>query len=240
MRALAFACSGRHGTIGATVRKLWQNIDPRKVPETILGRKSVNYVGASASLLRKFRAALAKAELARSEKPMQVFLEENPITLLSLVSPHTSWVFPRLALQEAFGGGWEPDFLVCDWTSLGPEWTIVEIESPTKQPISRRGPSKTLETAHQQIRDYRDALKRHSERHQGEALYGHRQKHSWIIVGRRQAEQTILERDRLASRRDDGIEVASWDRLLDCCKQMVEYRTLVRKQARTLKRRSSN
>ena len=94
-----------------------------------MGQPPVKYEPVSRSILKGFSAAWQEAEEARSEKPMQKFLELHPVVLVSILSPHRVWVFPQQALGKAVGGGWQPDFLLCDWTSNGPEWTIVELES---------------------------------------------------------------------------------------------------------------
>jgi len=213
----------------ATMRKLFV-LDPYRRPTKLLGQLPIDYGHVDARLLQQFSASLAMAESQNSEMPMQRFFEKHPVALLSLVSPHTSWVFPRVALQEPLGGGWEPDFLVCDWTSLGPEWTVVELESPTKRATGPRGISAACRHAQQQISDYRRSMTEHTERNENDGLLrGHRQKRSWIIIGRRE-ERTRLNQDRLADLRADEIEVASYDRIYQMCKDMVAYRVGFRKE----------
>jgi hypothetical protein len=197
----------------------------------------VDFLRVSADLPRRFSKALGIAEAQRSERPIQLFLERFPAALLCLVRPHTAWVFPRLALQNALGGGSEPDFLICDWTSLGPEWTVVELESPTMQPVNARGISAACRHAQQQISDYRRTMAENTERNEKDGLMlGHRQAKSWIIIGRR-LQIGRSNQSRLADLRQDDIEVATYDRLLEECEAMATYRVRQRKEAAKLRRR---
>jgi hypothetical protein len=84
---------------------------------------------------------------AEDEKPLQLFFEENPVALLfGLVSPHTGWVIPRPRLSLPEGGGNIPDFIVCEWSSVGPRWIIVELESPKASPVNEGGGISTLQS----------------------------------------------------------------------------------------------
>jgi len=217
------------------VRKLF-DLDPYRIPSQILGKPPVDFLRISADLPRRFSKALGIAEAQRSERPIQLFLEQFPVALLCLVRPHTAWVFPRLALQNALGGGFEPDFLICDWTSLGPEWTVVELESPTMQPVNARGISAACRHAQQQISDYRRIMVENTERNEKDGLMvGHRQAKSWIIMGRR-LQISRANQSRLADLRQENIEVATYDRLLEECEAMADYRARQRKEAAKLKR----
>ena len=211
------------------MRKLFE-LDPYTYPKTIFGQPPSKLGNINRSLLNRFQTALAKSIAVRSEAPMQKFFEANPSALVSLISPHDCWLFPRLALQKSLGGGWEIDFKLCDWTSLGPEWTIIELESPTEKPLNSRGISGILRHAEQQIGDYRQTMKKHTERNESDGLVmGHRLNRSWIIIGRR-GERTRMAQDRLADLRQNDIEVASYDRVFESCQRFVEYRTQARKR----------
>src|ERR1039458_3003294 len=115
------------------------NLNPQAIPKTMMGREPVEYRKVPAGVLGDFTAALNEAESSRDEKPMQLFFERNPVALLCLLHPHQAWVFPRQTLSNPCGGGWQPDFLLCDWNSNGPEWTIVELESPSKKAVNSKG-----------------------------------------------------------------------------------------------------
>ena len=130
---------------------------------------AVDWTKVDERLLKQFRTAIRKAERQHSERPMQIFFEEHPAALvLSVIAPHTCWVFPRLALQKALGGGWEVDFLICDWTSLGPLGTLVELESPTKSASVNTGLSSACHKAQLQISDYRRTMREHTERNRND------------------------------------------------------------------------
>jgi len=191
----------------------------------MLGRPPVEYAGVTRSVLRGFATALKAAEASRSEKPMQKFLEAHPVALVSLVGPpHRIWVLPRQALGRALGGGWQPDFLVCDWNSNGPQWTIIELESPTAQVINSRGISHKCREAQQQISDYRRHLKENWKDLQINGLIGaHHQRRSLIVIGRREVYDQ-RNRDRVVDLRNDDIEVASYDRLYAQLSRMVDFR----------------
>lgn len=191
----------------------------------MMGRPALRYAAVTKSVLRLFSTALRTAEVSRSETPMQEFLERNPAALAALVGrPHAVWVLPRQALGKALGGGWQPDFLVCDWNSNGPEWTIVELESPTVQVVNTRGISHKCREAQQQISDYRRHLTENWKDLQVNGLPGaHHQARSWIVIGRRKTHKP-RDRERVIDLRNDEIEVASYDRLYDKLGELVELR----------------
>src|SRR5450755_3062572 len=108
-------------------------------PERIANLEPVPWVYRQDGLAAKFRQVL---ESSKDERPLQKFFEDNPIALLlSLVQPHRAWVIPRPSLPDPKGGGWIPDFIVCEWSSVGPLWIIVELESPTKSAVTMSGVS---------------------------------------------------------------------------------------------------
>lgn len=86
-------------------------------PDTIGGRRAVDWNIPQPQLVSLFETVL---ESAKDEKPMQLFVEENPVALLTgLVRPHQAWVIPRPSLPKSDGSGWVPDFIVCEWSSTG-------------------------------------------------------------------------------------------------------------------------
>jgi hypothetical protein len=194
---------------------------PVHPPAEIRGLPPVAYGNISPSLVEEFRHVL---ESASDEKPLQQFFERNPAMLLvGIVAPHRAWVFPRAILPKPEGGAWIPDFMTCDLTSTGPIWTIVELESPTAEPINSRGISAICHHAHQQIEDYRRHLANHAAflRDGGWPISGERSP-AWIVIGRRHEQQQALGAERLASLRQYSIEVASYDRLLSECEFTVK------------------
>jgi hypothetical protein len=65
---------------------------------------------------------------AKDERPLQEFYRQHPYLLALAFRPHCCWVFPKPRLA---GGQHIPDFLYCDQNSLGYQWTLIELESPT-------------------------------------------------------------------------------------------------------------
>jgi len=203
-----------------------QRMYPIKAPAQMCGRNPVQHVHIPRNLPKRFREVL---NLAKGEKPLQLFFERHPIILLiSIVSPHTAWVFPRKMLPKPEGGSWVPDFMICDWTSVGPLWTIVELESPTAKVTSSRGISGKCRHAQQQIDDYRNHVSKNAAFLRDGGLLGiHGRCPAWIVMGRTE-ERSTTERERIAHLREYGIEVASYDRLLyDCQERSAVKRRLV-------------
>jgi hypothetical protein len=171
-------------------------------------------------LAKEFKRVL---DTARDEGPLQCFFETNPAALLTgILAPHTAFVIPRKALPKPEGGCWIPDFMLCDWTSIGPIWTIVELESPKANPLTQGGLiSAKLRTAQQQIEDYRHHLRKHAAfLRDGGWPQLENKVNAWIVVGRRKP-TTVTERERLASYREYNIEIATYDRLLESCTERI-------------------
>ena len=204
--------------------KLRDELRMRPIPSTMMGQPPVDYHSVKRSLVAGFAKALTVAEESRSEKPMQQFFERNPVVLISILKAHRAWVFPRQMLGNALGGGWQPDFLLCDYTSNGPEWTIVELESPTARPINTRGISQKCREAQQQISDYRRHMSKNWQSLEVHGMIGTDQlARSRIVIGRRE-EYSLKDRARLVDLRHDDIEVASYDRLYDQLRGFVKFR----------------
>lgn len=193
----------------------------RHPPETIRGIAPIPYRKCTTDLVDEFRDVLEKAE---DEKPLQQFFERNPaILLLGIVAAHRSWVFPRASLPKPEGGSWIPDFMICDWGSLGPRWTIVELESPRRSALTRSGSvSAICRHAMEQIEDYRRHLKKHAAHlRDGDLPIDGGKCPAWIVIGRRFDGRTELGVERLSNLRDYDIDVASYDRLVSECDSIV-------------------
>src|SRR5437868_2884452 len=148
-------------------------------------------------LARKFREVL---DHAKNERPLQLFFERHPIILAtSIVRHRTSWIFPRNSLPKPEGGSWVPDFMICDWTSsVGPWWTMVELENPTARTTSSRGISAKCRHALQQIEDYRNYLRKYAMFLRDGGFSGiHSECHAWVIIGRTE-KRTPIDCERLA------------------------------------------
>jgi hypothetical protein len=93
---------------------------------------------------------------ATTEPAVQSVLEEHPVLLArALGGGHGRWVIP----QRALGAEHVPDFIIGQKSSLGYEWTLVELESPGRRMFNRNGdPIKALTHAIRQIVDWRSWL----------------------------------------------------------------------------------
>jgi hypothetical protein len=95
-------------------------------------------------------------QTATTERAVQLVLEEHPVLLArALGGGHGRWVIP----QKALGAEHVPDFIIGAKSSLGYEWTIVELESPTRRMFNKNGdPTQALNHAIRQIADWRSWL----------------------------------------------------------------------------------
>lgn len=165
----------------------------------------------SHELVREFEIVLSDAQ---DERPLQEILAANPVLLRPLLpSSPDFWCFDR----PKFGSEHIPDFLLCYRNSMGFNWVLVEIESPTKRSLvsSGRG-SAALSEAMRQINDWRIWLRQniaYADRQLGfEQLDA--ECPSWIIIGRRHQihPKHSLRYRQLSSQRD---RVMTYDRIID-------------------------
>jgi hypothetical protein len=157
---------------------------------------------------------------AEDERPVQEFLEAQPFVLpLALFGPlhPNAWCFPRPRLG---GGTFIPDFMACDRDSLGFQWKLVELESPTARPTNKDSSiSRDCHHAVEQIRDYRRWLRDHAEFERGQGWpHIHGDCEAWIVIGRR-GERTESARERLADFKKEAISIMSYDRLVEQYRQ---------------------
>ena len=192
-------------------------------PEKIGGYNRISWGRPTLGLISRFQQVL---EDAKDERPLQTFFEEFPQALLTgLVRPHGGWVVPKPRIQIPGRRPLEPDFIVCEWSSVGPDWFIVELENPTKRPLLENGDtSRILNHAINQVTGYRSALEEHGHfiRESGwPKLHG---KFSGVVViGRRKDTLREEYRDRLREFRHNNIEVMSYDRLFEHFKEFQEF-----------------
>jgi len=159
---------------------------------------------------------------AKDERPLQEFYSKHPYMLALAFGPHCCWVFPHPRLG---GGRYIPDFLYCDLNSLGYQWTLIELESPTMEATNKdESVSKDCHHAIQQILDYRRWLRDSALFEEKQGLKGlNADCHAWVVIGRRD-DRTELEQQRLAEFKKQKIEIASYDRLLWLGKDHLLYR----------------
>ncbi|MBE9566271.1 MAG: DUF4263 domain-containing protein [Proteobacteria bacterium] len=124
---------------------------------------------------------------ARDEVPLQGVLADCPVLLRGLIpSSADAWYFPKPPLGNQF----VPDFLLCHRNSLGFNWTLVELESPTAPILTRAGViAAKLNDAQRQVRDWRIWLRDNIAYARGELGFAQIDAEcpSVIIIGRRHA-----------------------------------------------------
>lgn len=159
---------------------------------------------------------------AADERPLQEFYTAHPYLLALSFPCHCCWVFPKPRLG---GGKLVPDFLYCDLNSLGHKWTLIELESPRMEATNRDGSvSRDCHHAVQQILDYRRWLRDNALFEEKQGFRGlNSDCEGYVVIGRRDAGRTDLERQRLADFRVEKIEIASYDRLLSQASDHLTY-----------------
>jgi hypothetical protein len=166
----------------------------------------------SALQLAGLEATLAAA---KDEGPLQTFLASSTAILRTLLpSAADAWCFDRPALGSEF----IPDFLLCHRNSLGYNWTLVELESPSKPALTQGGrPSAKLTEALAQIRDWRHWLRENIAYARSTLGFKgiHAEIPAHVLIGRR----THLDLKHMARYQElslsSGASVLSYDRLLD-------------------------
>jgi hypothetical protein len=188
-------------------------------PATIRDEAQISWNKTRPGLISRFRAVL---ESAKDEVPLQDFFAANPLALVfgTQVRTHQVWVFPQPQFGTIEGLDSVPDFLICDWSSVGPQWIVVELESPTTNVINTRGISAKCNFPIQQVMGYRRFF---SERVESLNLAGwtglNGDCKAWILIGRRNAPRSKKNADRLSEFRNQDIEIASYDRVFESCSE---------------------
>lgn len=185
--------------------EIWpENFVPNEVP--------------SCQLIDEFERAIQDAE---NERPLQHILAANSVLLRPLLhSASEFWCFDR----PRFGSELIPDFLLCFRNSLGFNWIMLELESPTKKILNANGRrSAALIEAQGQVDDWRVWLRKNIAYAQNEL--GFRQIDaeckSWIIIGRRhQIKSKLALKYRELSSHSD--QVMSYDRILDAARSAIK------------------
>jgi hypothetical protein len=184
-------------------------------PKEIRGQKYIEWNRPRRKIATLFKETLLAAE---NEKPLQSFFEQYPVTLVigALGGCHQPWVFPLPQFGTIEGLDSIPDFLICDWSSIGPTWTIVELESPKMRPTNSRGISGDCHHAIEQIQDYKRYFKENVEGLQRFGWTGlNGDCKGFVVIGTRRHERSQKDSSRLADFRQQQIEIASYDRLLE-------------------------
>jgi hypothetical protein len=158
-------------------------------------------------------------QTATTERAVQSLLEEYPVLLArALGGGHGRWVIP----QRKLGAEHVPDFIVGEKSSLGYEWTLVELKGPNRRMFGRDGdPSKALNHAIRQIMDWRSWLTvnldyaRRSRDSNGLGLYNiDPNPPGLILIGRRELSEATKDRRRQYAH-ELNIRIHSIDWLFD-------------------------
>jgi len=184
----------------------------------------LDYIEEHAVVLDHERFGAAVEELASlveadaPESALQSHLESYPY-ILSLQFPHCHHVFPKVRL----GNQYETDFFCLDIPSSGYEWCAVELETTQKKVITKAGrKTADLEHALQQVRDWRSwttenlSYARGARVKSGLGLKDIQPRfYGYVVIGRRKNYSDIFNGIRSQVRRDEQIEIRSWDGIID-------------------------
>lgn len=151
---------------------------------------------------------------ATDERPLQTMLASFPVLLGPLAQPGGAiWCLDRPRLGSEF----IPDFLLASVTSVGFQWTMVELESPSEKALTKTGlPAKKLAEALKQIRDWRTWLTDNVAYARSELGLKDIDANcpAFIVIGRRGSlDPKQVKTYRALS--SNGISVMTYDRLLE-------------------------
>ncbi|XSG81115.1 MAG: Shedu anti-phage system protein SduA domain-containing protein [Methyloligella sp. ZOD6] len=164
---------------------------------------------------------------APDEKPIQRYIEANPVVLAAVLTGRSRFLIPRPPL----GGKFVPDFLISDLDSLGIRWILVELETPISSVTLRQNDlAKVARRGISQIEEWRSWLEnnldfaRRSKRADGLGLVDIRPRsEGLLLVGRR----TLLNQDTTAVRHrffeTNRIRVHTYDWLVEALQATLQY-----------------
>jgi hypothetical protein len=143
--------------------------------------------------------------------------------LLSEQFAHCHHVFPKVCL----GNQYEVDFFCLDIPSSGEEWWGVELESASKNVITKAGRKTAyLEHALQQVRDWRAwvtenlSYARGPKEKNGLGLTSIQPRfYGYVIIGQRRDYSETFNSLRAQVFRDELIEIRSWDGIIERARQ---------------------
>jgi hypothetical protein len=151
---------------------------------------------------------------ATDERPLQTFLAAHPHLMMCLLPPgRGAWCFDRPRL----GSELIPDFLLCTQNSSGMLWCMVELESPTRAPLTHTGlPSQKLAQALTQVRDWRVWLRANIAYAQHQLGFQDldAECHACVVIGRRHRLHA-RHAARYRELSDKRATIMTYDRLLE-------------------------
>ena len=124
-----------------------------KLGEPSLEEFFVDWTAITLAEVDAFRSVL---DAATEEAELQTFLQDNPRVLVQVLrGGHGRWSIS----QKRLGSEYVTDFVIAEKSSIGFEWTAVELESPTAKLFTKGGdPAQFLNHAIRQITDWRNWL----------------------------------------------------------------------------------
>lgn len=183
-------------------------------------------------------------ENSHREEDVQQFLQSHP----TFLTHHLGGGSGRYCIpKKNLGGMFIPDFLIADLSSLGINWCAVELKNPKARMFNKNAnPSKYLNEAIKQIRNYRDWLKnnlngaRKLKQEKGHGLIGiEPELKCLILIGRRKDIDESLDETRIRMNREINGEIRTYDWLIEQAKEevvRVEHREVGRKIREELER----
>ena len=166
---------------------------------------------------------------ADDERPVQKYLEAQPTMLVQpLGGGHGRWVMP----QKRLGSEYVPDFMLGEKSSIGFEWTAVELESPRAQLFNKSdgNPSRQLNHAIRQIQDWRSWLtsnQNYADRPISDNGLGLRNVNGrvpgLILIGRRGTHLRETNARRRQYQEDLNIEIRTYDWLIERARPRAEW-----------------
>lgn len=168
----------------------------------------------SPQAIRALEDLLESGEM-REEKYQQTITAHPELLGALVIGNWRTYVIPKPRL----GGEYVPDYLVLGINSHGPNWVLVEIESPRHQITNQNG-SLSTPTRHAvgQINDWREWLLNEVSYVQSQGYVGlTTRSHGVVIIGRDDPSPTHAN-SRVRTEWENRIAVHSWDWLLRSAK----------------------
>lgn len=172
----------------------------------------------AAESVAALREVLDRPEVC--EEDVQRVLTAHPSLLIQhLRGGHGRYVLPK----PRFGGDYVPDYIVGERASFGLDWTLVELEAPSRSLFNRSGdPSQWLTHAIRQVTDWRIWLANNKsmvERSRERGGLGLDEievnAKGLIIMGRRRDTPVLTHGQRRELQRANRVEIRTYDWLIE-------------------------
>ncbi len=158
----------------------------------------------------------------REEAVQQELTRRRALLVQHLGGGHGRYVIPK----PQFGGQYEPDFLIGERASYGLEWTLVELEAPSREMFTKAGEvSQWLNHAIRQINDWRSWLAYHKDDAERDVARGGLglgeidvRAQGLIIMGRRSQLDARTNERRRELQRAHNMQIRTYDWLVEACR----------------------